>query len=1004
MKYKIGKSKIEGAGKGLLVKKAYREGEIIGLAHIDDQPATSIGKFHNHSEEPTAGSIKIDNRRYLVAMRDLEPGDEITTDYRQQPELEQPEDFKRGGSTKLPKMPKPSKKGVLAKGYSRSLEATNRLFTENKLFARPKSKKRKVFDPNAKYYQDGGITTPEDYDQFKTFAETLPSNLQDPNFEYGNPDQYDLYGMWETVGKPASFVDVQDSEYFPLDEDGTYHGFTVGSDGTLLKPMSHSTTWKEVMNSQLSTDPFFQQNRLIRNEQGRLQYIPKAEYGMPLGTGMSQNYQGRRKFIHQDGGEPKKKKRKTDDYGRYRSEDGNVRTPITPEMQAVMPPDEWGQYVQDVPEVYTTRTKEQQAAMNAARNIQLLNQLNYQRAPHLYLPDGSLRPQAAQAADWFWQLGMTGPAGLEAAGSLLAKQIPKTGITYGTALNTAAGIHGATQVPQRIQDWQDVAAGKKDWREATAESLMTGLELYGGYDAAKTLLPQTYKINPWAGRLGTYNRVVGDDAIADLQSSGLVRAGDYGGVKTDLGPFAGIRTTPHPSFGKGAPRQAYIDQTIQQGKTPFIISTDRPMRVSNLGSHGKGSTMFPVDETGKYMSAFSADDVKVFDVKPHWLKGYKEVPKELPGSPNNTANIQKAGFLNPLELADAIVPNLDPLQVTTANSLLDLSPLNIIPIGKQLGTKGNAYRKFGNTMKYVQESKSLSPKGGILPRMGKQQIEAEGNWAALNEPWEKYPGAFTAEFDFKVPGSNLGYSNPSSRAGVLITDASGKALPEIPLTDPGLSFHRRLPFSNRYIPIDKQKLLDNKFQMATQGAHLQSLAEKYGYGLAYAGLLGAMGNDEAVKTYNKYTIDPVIKEAKKLIKQDSKKYQEGGIISQEEIDAGNRAMMKARLAYAQMHGNPAAQRMVVAPDQPYDFGNGMTGTHYMASMDEYAVPQIQEQNGVLELGDYSPNSNEAIRFDTPEDAEYFAENYKQVSPAFEAELTEEEIEEYRRGGWIVEEC
>jgi hypothetical protein len=118
--------------------------------------------------------------------------------------------------------------------------------------------------------------------------------------------------------------------------------------------------------------------------------------------------------------------------------------------------------------------------------------------PHLYLPDGTLRPQAAQAADWFWQLGMTGPAALKAAGSVLAKQIPRTGITYGTALNTAAGIHGATQVPQRIQDWQDVAEGKKDWREATAESLMTGLELYGGYDAARTLLPQTYKINPWA--------------------------------------------------------------------------------------------------------------------------------------------------------------------------------------------------------------------------------------------------------------------------------------------------------------------------------------------------------------------------------------------------------------------------------------------------------------------------------------------------------------------------
>ena len=63
--------------------------------------------------------------------------------------------MKKGGMLKLPKMPKPSKKGVLGKAYSRSLEATNKLFTENKLFEKPKSKKRKIFDPNANY-QDGG--------------------------------------------------------------------------------------------------------------------------------------------------------------------------------------------------------------------------------------------------------------------------------------------------------------------------------------------------------------------------------------------------------------------------------------------------------------------------------------------------------------------------------------------------------------------------------------------------------------------------------------------------------------------------------------------------------------------------------------------------------------------------------------------------------------------------------------------------------------------------------
>jgi hypothetical protein len=296
-KLKVDKSKI--AGKGLFTTDIFEQGEMIGLAHENDQPSTFIGKYHNHSDDPNAVSVKLGDKRYLMAKRPLKKGEEITTNYRLQPELEQPDDFAKGG---LVKMPKPSKQGLASKKFSKSLDATNRLFTENYLFSKAKSKKRKVFDPNAKY-QDGGTTLPEDYSQFQTFAETLPSNLQDPSFEYGNADQYDLYGMWETVGKPGSFADVQDSEYFPLDEDGTYHGFTVGSDGTLLKPMSHNTTWKEVMNSQLSTDPFFQQNTLIRNEQGRLQYIPKAEYGMPMGTGMSQNYQGRTKFIHQDGGE-----------------------------------------------------------------------------------------------------------------------------------------------------------------------------------------------------------------------------------------------------------------------------------------------------------------------------------------------------------------------------------------------------------------------------------------------------------------------------------------------------------------------------------------------------------------------------------------------------------------------------------------------------------------------------------------------------------------------------
>jgi hypothetical protein len=151
MKYKVGKSSIQ--GKGLIVKEPFKEGELIGLAHINNQPTKIVGLNHNHSDEPTAGNIEVGNKRYLVALRNLKPGEEITTNYREQPELEQPEDFekKKGGAVSMP-TDKPEK----SKKFSRSLDATNRLFTENNLFKRPKSRKNKVFDPKAKYYKKGG--------------------------------------------------------------------------------------------------------------------------------------------------------------------------------------------------------------------------------------------------------------------------------------------------------------------------------------------------------------------------------------------------------------------------------------------------------------------------------------------------------------------------------------------------------------------------------------------------------------------------------------------------------------------------------------------------------------------------------------------------------------------------------------------------------------------------------------------------------------------------------
>jgi len=337
-KYITKQSNIKGAGKGLFTNASFKKGEVIGLAHVDGQPTKEIGKNHNHNEKtPTANNVKNGNKRYLVASRNLQPGEEITTNYRLQPELEQPEDFekKKGGNMtpqkdgyrtyspfkKLPyidvesdtidsnnivydlnlqadngltkfvgkntglhtlpgakvirEIPVKRKGGLSSlptdkpeksKKFSRSLDATNRLFTKNYLFEKPKSRKNKIFDPHAKYYaeggtyeeaeltpeeieayraegytvddneyQDGGVTKTKLSDKeektFQKFYNTLPDNLQ------SDDDTYDIRGYWDSEGRPEEFNYDQ-----PKQDDGYYHAYSInGNTGEYLKSPAHET-------------------------------------------------------------------------------------------------------------------------------------------------------------------------------------------------------------------------------------------------------------------------------------------------------------------------------------------------------------------------------------------------------------------------------------------------------------------------------------------------------------------------------------------------------------------------------------------------------------------------------------------------------------------------------------------------------------------------------------------------------------------------------------------
>lgn len=138
---------------------------------------------------------------------------------------EYPHIARKGGSVhKDYKIPKPTKKGLNSKAYSRSLQATNRLFLENPLFAKPKSKKSKIFDPKAKYYQNGGES-----DDYVYLDNLLPEEIEEyakggyviEDVSIPTLNQKQRGGQTIAIGEVYKYSGRPDSEY-KMNEDGKW--------------------------------------------------------------------------------------------------------------------------------------------------------------------------------------------------------------------------------------------------------------------------------------------------------------------------------------------------------------------------------------------------------------------------------------------------------------------------------------------------------------------------------------------------------------------------------------------------------------------------------------------------------------------------------------------------------------------------------------------------------------------------------------------------------------
>lgn len=144
---------------------------------------------------------------------------------------------------------------------------------------------------------------PADYQKFLQYSETAPDNRRpDAGWQYGNPRQYDHYGMWDALGKPENFDQALEinPQWQPDPYDGMYHGFSTNpSTGVWLKSHipgeSHpgDTGWMEYKDFMLSNDRNWggkNQNLVYDPELQRMRYIerkkeggslPKAQYGPP---------------------------------------------------------------------------------------------------------------------------------------------------------------------------------------------------------------------------------------------------------------------------------------------------------------------------------------------------------------------------------------------------------------------------------------------------------------------------------------------------------------------------------------------------------------------------------------------------------------------------------------------------------------------------------------------------------------------------------------------------
>jgi hypothetical protein len=202
-------------------------------------------------------------------------------------------------------------------------------------------------------------------------------------------------------------------------------------------------------------------------------------------------------------------------------------------------------------------------------------------------------------------------------------------------INPLQGIAAASEIPGELGRGEYMNAGLSLLDAADLGVYAKGVGKALGTKSG--LLSNAYKLNPYAERLNDANksyRVAGMNALEDFQNTGVLRSQRILPENATFLDRVAARPTSFPSFQKG---YADLDYLPKEGGAIFETGLPTYKRgelnpvtgVPIKGRHYAHRVINP--ETGGTLSEIPAADIRAFGSKPHWLQGYKEIPKQEDG-------------------------------------------------------------------------------------------------------------------------------------------------------------------------------------------------------------------------------------------------------------------------------------------------------------------------------------------------------------------------------------